>query len=421
MKAWKGFPKEYWMYWVASSLAGAGSNILQYLLSLYVLELTGSGTLFASMLSIIVFPQILLSPFAGVAADRASKIKLMSLILFGEAAILIFYMLLGATIGLKLALIYVLVVVLEIGEIFYNASAAAILPELVPTEKIKDAVSVSRVDDGIVQVTGPMLAAVIYSNISISGALGIVALVNFTAGILQFLIHPRYADQRPAQMVRPTILSDLKEVGRFIHKDQFIRSFIKVMPLVNAFFGATFSVGVMYLLREQYQLNAYAYGLYCSVTASMSLIVPMLAVPLVKKYEPAHIFATATAVIAAAIAGIAFVAFLGIQNILPVMLAVVIITLLDCCTIASAIPMQLSSSIMIQTGVEQRMLGRVRSIIQMVLLASVSLGEMLFGVVIDYTNVWLTILLGAAGVAVASLLYRKSMDMIPVGPGKEEK
>lgn len=111
MKAWKGFQKEYWMYWVASGCADAGSNILQYLLSLYVPEPNDSGTLFASMLSIIVFPQILLSPFAGVAADRVSKTKMMSLILFGEAALLLFYMLLGATIGLRLALIYVPVIV----------------------------------------------------------------------------------------------------------------------------------------------------------------------------------------------------------------------------------------------------------------------------------------------------------------------
>lgn len=61
MKAWRGFPKEYWMYRVASSFAGAGSNILQDMLSLFVLELTGSARLFASMLSIIVFPQILMS------------------------------------------------------------------------------------------------------------------------------------------------------------------------------------------------------------------------------------------------------------------------------------------------------------------------------------------------------------------------
>lgn len=421
MKAWKGFPKEYWMYWVASSFAGAGSNILQYLLSLYVLELTGSGTLFASMLSIIVFPQILLSPFAGVAADRVSKIRMMSLILFGEAALLVLYMLLSATMGLKLVLIYVLVIVLEIGEIFYNASAAAILPELVPGEKIKDAVSVSKVDDGIVQVTGPMIAAVIYSTVPISGALGIVALVNLAAGGLQFLIRPRYAEQQLTRAVRPTILSDLREAGRFIRKDRFIGTFMKVLPLVNTFFGATFSVGVMYLLREQYRLSAYAYGLYCSVTSSMSLVVPMLAVPLVKKYEPARIFAAATTVIALAIAGIAVAAFLGIQNLLPVMLTVVVITLLDCCTIASAIPMQLSSSILIQTSVEQRMLGRVRSIIRMVSLVSASLGEMLFGAMIDFTNVWLTILLGAAGVAAASLLFRTGMNTIParLNPGEE--
>lgn len=56
MRAWKGFPKEYWMYWVASSLAGV--------------------------------------------ADRVSKIKMMSLILFDEAAMLIFYMLLvGAAVA----------------------------------------------------------------------------------------------------------------------------------------------------------------------------------------------------------------------------------------------------------------------------------------------------------------------------------
>lgn len=417
MSAWKGFPKEYWMYWMASSLAGAGSNILQYLLSLYVLELTGSGTLFASILSIIVIPQILLSPFAGVAADRIPKIRMMSLILFGEAAVLLCHMLLGLAIGLKLALVYVLVVVLEAGEIFYNASAAAILPELVPPEKIKDAVSVSRVDDGIVQVAGPMIAAAIYSTVPISGALGIVALVNLAAGALQFLIRPRYAQGGDGQTARSTVLTDMKEAGRFIRGDRFIRSFIKVMPMVNTFFGATFSVGVMYLLREQYRLSPYAYGLYCSVTASMSLLIPVLAVPLVKKYEPARIFPASTAVIAAAIAGIALAAFLGMQGTIPVVLSVVVITLLDCCTIASAIPMQLSSSIMIQTGVDQRMLGRVRAVIRMVSLTAASVGELLFGAVIDLTNVWLTILLGAAGVAAASMMYQRSMK----APAEDER
>ena len=71
----KGLNKDYWLFWFASSLGMGASNILQYVLSLYVLDITGSATLFASMLSIIIFPRILLTPFAGVLADRVKKIR----------------------------------------------------------------------------------------------------------------------------------------------------------------------------------------------------------------------------------------------------------------------------------------------------------------------------------------------------------
>ena len=73
MKKHWGLNRDYWLYWFASSLGMGASNILQYVLSLYVLELTGSATLFASMLSIIIFPRILLTPLAGVMADRVRK------------------------------------------------------------------------------------------------------------------------------------------------------------------------------------------------------------------------------------------------------------------------------------------------------------------------------------------------------------
>jgi hypothetical protein len=45
MKSYKGLKKDYWLFWFASSLGMGASNILQYVLSLYVLDLTGSATL----------------------------------------------------------------------------------------------------------------------------------------------------------------------------------------------------------------------------------------------------------------------------------------------------------------------------------------------------------------------------------------
>ena len=129
MKKHQGLNTGYWLYWVASSLSMGASNILQYVLSLYVLEITGSATLFASMLSIIIFPRILLTPLAGVMADRVRKIRLMSLILLGEAVILGSYYILGQIVTINIFLIYLLVILLEAGEIFYGGCSAAILPE----------------------------------------------------------------------------------------------------------------------------------------------------------------------------------------------------------------------------------------------------------------------------------------------------
>ena len=48
-----GFGKEYWKFWIASAVSMAASNILQFVLSLYVLDITGSATIFALMLSIV--------------------------------------------------------------------------------------------------------------------------------------------------------------------------------------------------------------------------------------------------------------------------------------------------------------------------------------------------------------------------------
>lgn len=70
-------------------------------------------------------------------------------------------------------------------------------------------------------------------------------------------------------------------------------------------------------------------------------------------------------------------------------------------TIAAAIPMQMSSSIMLQTGVEKNILGRISATLRMVSIASGAFGEMVFGVLNDATWVWLPIFLGSTFVTTA--------------------
>ena len=411
MKSLRSLNKDYWLFWFASSLGMGASNILQYVLSLYVLDLTGSATLFASMLSIIIIPRILLTPVAGVMADRVRKTRLMSLILLGEAIVLGLYYVLGRFTAIGIALIYVLVVVLEAGEIFYGGCEAAILPELVAPEQLKDAISISKVDDGIVQVASPLAAALIYDHLSIAAAFAVIALLNFMSFVLQAMIRPKYETERSVSTQKPSVWKDFNEGLVCIRQDRFLRGFIKVMPLANAFFGATFSVSVTFLLRETYAVDTWVYSTYCAVTAAVSMIVPLFAVPLVRKYPANKLFFAATLSIAANIFLIGVCSVCGIRHIMTIALSVVLITLLDCMTIAAAIPMQMTASILLQTGVDKSILGRVSAVLRMISIASGALGEMAFGLLNDATWVWLPIFVGAAGVAAASLMFRHYIEV----------
>src|SRR5699024_3124133 len=108
-----------------------GSNMLQFALSLYVLDLTGSATVFASILSIIIIPRLIFSPFAGVFGDWFDRKKvivvldMLNAIIIGVYAAIFIY-----NDGITIPLIYILVIFLEIIEIFFHSSMAAVIPSI---------------------------------------------------------------------------------------------------------------------------------------------------------------------------------------------------------------------------------------------------------------------------------------------------
>lgn len=54
-----------------------GNVMLRFAMSMWVLDETGSATIFASVLAISIVPTILLSPFGGVLADRVNRRTIM--------------------------------------------------------------------------------------------------------------------------------------------------------------------------------------------------------------------------------------------------------------------------------------------------------------------------------------------------------
>ena len=69
----KLFTRNFTLLLLGQACSLAGNYTLKFALSMYVLEQTGSASVFAGLLALAMLPTILLSPFGGILADRANR------------------------------------------------------------------------------------------------------------------------------------------------------------------------------------------------------------------------------------------------------------------------------------------------------------------------------------------------------------
>ena len=92
--------------------------------------------------------------------DRLKRINIMKTLNLFQVIIMLFYAVYSDICrDISLVSVYALVVLLEMIEVFYNTAESSILSEIIDKDLMEEAVTLSRVDDGIVFVTTPVAAA----------------------------------------------------------------------------------------------------------------------------------------------------------------------------------------------------------------------------------------------------------------------
>lgn len=397
--------KNYVLYWFATALSMGASNILQYLLALHVLNLTGSSTIYASVLSIVVIPRIILTPIAGVIGDRFKKIKLMTFLnIITSIFMLIFSLLALHENTLNIIPVFVLVIGLEIIEIFYQAPEAAVLSEIVKEDMIEEAAVLSKIDDGIVFIISPLIAVTSYKLFGIVGSLFLVFIILSLTTSLNFFIKTPFSkinSKSDSNNPFRQFLLDFKEGLIEIKNDKFLKRLVIVLPIIDFNFSAVFQVVITYMLLEMYNINEYSFGIYKSVTASMTIIVPFLIMPFVKKLKPDKVLKPALVIISVSIFLIAVASKFGLNaNVSTKNIVLAIITFFDCLTIASIMPMHLAFSVYMHKNVKSECKSRVMSVIRMLSIASVPLGSMFYGIILEFIPVYISIAIAAITIMV---------------------
>lgn len=137
-----------------------GNNTLKFALSMYVLERTGSASVFAGLLALSMIPTILLSPFGGILADRANRRNIMvALDTLSGLSVLIAGFAMAS--GQDIPVIGTLLVVLSVLGAFESPTVQACIPQMLSGENIIKGNAVVNQVASIASLVTPFLGSVL--------------------------------------------------------------------------------------------------------------------------------------------------------------------------------------------------------------------------------------------------------------------
>lgn len=135
MKAERLFTRNFTFLILGQISSLLGNYTLKFALSMYILEQTGSASVFAAMLAVAMLPTILLSPFGGILADRANRRWIMvGLDSLSGLTVLTAGLLLPF--GSDLLVIGALLVVLSVLAAFESPTVQACIPQILSEDNL---------------------------------------------------------------------------------------------------------------------------------------------------------------------------------------------------------------------------------------------------------------------------------------------
>ena len=237
-----------------------GNYTLKFALSMYVLEQTGSASIFARLLALTMLPTILLSPLGGILADRTNRRNIMVAldVLSGLCVLMASFAIQS---GEDILVIGILLVVLSGFGAFESPTVQACIPQVLSGDNlIKGNAAVSQVAS-IASLITPFLGSVFYTAFGIKPVFYAAVICFLLTAFLESFIRLEYKRTHCKRKISATIRGDFSDSIHFLCREQpYILKLLLLAALVSLFVAGTAVVGFPYLVRTVLGLSAEHYG-----------------------------------------------------------------------------------------------------------------------------------------------------------------
>lgn len=240
-----------------------GSILYSVALGFWVLDKTGSGALMGTIMAVSALPRILVSPFAGPFIDkwRKSRILVWTDLICGIAILasaLIIYMDL-----LEVWMVFIVAFIIGTTSAFFNPASTAIVPELIPAEKITNAGSVNSMINSATEIFATPTGSFLYVFLGAP----IIFLINGISYILSAISEMFIKTSKPTDIKKDVEFSywrDFKSGIKYAVSHTGLRNFFLLASFMN-FMLTTAIISLMPYFQRTESLGVEKYGIVLSV------------------------------------------------------------------------------------------------------------------------------------------------------------
>jgi MFS family permease len=253
----------FFLLWQGQVVSGVGDFFYQIALGFWILAVTGSTALMATVMAASLVPQIIISPFAGVAVDRVNR-KWLIVIMDVIRGIAVLLISIASFAGmLKIWMVLAVGVVLGICLSFFNPSVQSSIPDIVPDSKLIKANAAFSMIRASSKIIGDSVGGFLFQVLGVP----LIFLINgisylFSAFTEIFVKLPTFHNEH----VKKPFFEDMKEGFLFTWRFKGIR-YLFLHALISNFLRVISIILVLPLFQMNEALGAGLYGLTVGIAA----------------------------------------------------------------------------------------------------------------------------------------------------------
>jgi MFS family permease len=193
----------FWPYFVGNLLSNCGTWFQNLAQALLVWRLTGSTLLVGTVNFAQFVGTFALAPWAGAAADRFDRRRLLLATQVVAVAVTAVLALVAAADAAGTPVVIGLALVLGVTTAFSTPAMLALVPLLVPEHELAGAIALNSVTFNLARAIGPVLGAAVIAGFGIPTAFACNAVSYLALVVALLVVHPR--PQAPAPKRRPRL------------------------------------------------------------------------------------------------------------------------------------------------------------------------------------------------------------------------